>query len=404
MQDWIIQKWWRKVKIWEILKIKHGWAFRWEYFSNEGEYIVLTPWNFIDTWGFKLRWDKDRFYTWTFPSEYLLRKDDVIIAMTEQMEWLLGSSAIIPDSQKYLHNQRLWLIIPGSEIYSMYAYYLFNTSYIRNKISASATWIKVRHTAPERIYGIDISLPSFELQQKIASVLSNYDHLIENNIRRIKILEQTAQEIYKEWFVHFRFPWYESVKMIDSGTDFWEIPEGWERKKVADVLMPIKRKGKLQTKEYLENWTIPIIDQGRDFIGGYSNNSEIAESTLLPMVIFWDHTRILKYIDFPFICGADGTQLLYPKTKELLPSYFYLAIKNVDLWNFHYARHFKFLKEQFITLPDTSTLNKFHNVIWENFKLVSELRDTNKNLITTRDLLLPKLISWEIDVSELEIV
>ena len=87
---------WEKVKIGELFQIKHGWAFKGEYFSNEGELIIVTPGNFYEGGGFRQVGGKEKFYTGDFPQEFLLKKNDVIIAMTEQGPGLLGSPALVP--------------------------------------------------------------------------------------------------------------------------------------------------------------------------------------------------------------------------------------------------------------------------------------------------------------------
>ena len=152
--------------------------------------------------------------------------------MTEQGPGLLGSSALIPESGRYLHNQRLGLVqIRDDTVFDrQFLYYLFNTRGVREQISGSATGTKVRHTAPERIYRVTASVPSnVEEQRKIGQILFSYDDLIENNRRRIHLLEQTARLIYEEWFIHLRFPGHETVTITDG------IPEGWERKMLGEI-------------------------------------------------------------------------------------------------------------------------------------------------------------------------
>ncbi|MGH7870874.1 MAG: hypothetical protein ACREQO_01495 [Candidatus Binatia bacterium] len=100
----------------ELLKVEHGFAFKGEYFSETGDLVVLTPGNFHEAGGFRARPDKDRFYQGKFPDRYLLNRNDLIVAMTEQGEGLLGSSALIPESGKYLHNQRLGLVRPRTSL------------------------------------------------------------------------------------------------------------------------------------------------------------------------------------------------------------------------------------------------------------------------------------------------
>ena len=146
--------------------------------------------------------------------------------------------------------------------------------------------------------------------------------------------------LYREWFISFRFPGHEHVKII------YGFPAGWEAQKLGSLLTKIKRPGKVKKEDYLEEGSIPCVDQSQSFVGGYTENKEAILSDPLPILVFGDHTRTLKFIDFPFACGADGTQLLYPKDDRLSIQYFYFAVSNIDLSNYFYARHFKFLKDQ----------------------------------------------------------
>ncbi|MDP3794354.1 MAG: restriction endonuclease subunit S, partial [bacterium] len=105
-----------------------------------------------------------------------------------------------------------------------------------------------------------IEIPPSPTQKQIADVLSAYDDLIENNTKRIKILEQMAQAIYKEWFVYFRFPGHEKVKMIDSKTEFGKIPEGWGVKKLGDKINILR--GKNITKNTIVPGKVPVVAGG----------------------------------------------------------------------------------------------------------------------------------------------
>lgn len=183
---------WREIQLGDAIHVKHGFAFRGHYFSDSGAHIVLTPGNLNEEGGFRLRPGKDRFYAGDIPEDYILAEDDLIVAMTEQGPGLLGSSALIPEGDKYLHNQRLGLvqILDVSLLDNRFLYYLFNTRIVRGQISGSASGTKVRHTAPERIYCVKVSVPSNVTEQKkIGLILSAYDDLIENNRRRIQLLE-----------------------------------------------------------------------------------------------------------------------------------------------------------------------------------------------------------------------
>ena len=131
---------WRHCKLGNLLEIKHGFAFLGAHFADHGTHILLTPGNFLDEGGFKHKGDKEKWYQGPIPPEYILNKGDLIVAMTEQAEGLLGSCAIIPTTGLYLHNQRLGLV----KIHSLeqtdrkFIYYLFNSKSIRQQIRASA--------------------------------------------------------------------------------------------------------------------------------------------------------------------------------------------------------------------------------------------------------------------------
>lgn len=108
---------------------------------------------------------------------------------------------------------------------------------------------------------------------------------------------------------------------------------------------------KIPQSEYLINGDIPVIDQGKDFIAGYTNQKKyLLSSVELPVVIFGDHTRVVKYIDFPFAIGADGVKVLKPK-EGLDTKYFYYFLKCIPITDAGYSRHFKFLKEKMIPVP-----------------------------------------------------
>ena len=232
---------WRNCKLGDLLEIKHGYAFQGEYFTNAGSHIVLTPGNFNEEGGFKDKGDKEKWYDGPIPSDYVLNEGDLIVAMTEQAEGLLGSSAIIPRSGRYLHNQRLGLVQvrDQSEADKGFLYYLFNSKPVRQQIRGSASGTKIRHTAPSRIGEVKVSVPPLPFQRRIAGILSAYDDLIENNQRRIKILEEMARSLYCEWFVLFRFPGYDKVKMVHSSLG--PIPQGWEVKKLGDLTVVLNR-------------------------------------------------------------------------------------------------------------------------------------------------------------------
>jgi type I restriction enzyme S subunit len=148
----------------------------------------------------------------------------------------------------------------------------------------------------------------------------------------------------------------------------------WITSTVGECLAKVKRPGKLQTTDYQESGQFPIIDQGEGDIAGYTDQSEVVIQEPLPLVIFGDHTRRVKLAKEPFACGADGTQLLYPNRYDLDPTFFFYAIKSIDLSNYFYARHFKFLKEQEFSFPLLPTQRRIADVL----SAYDDLIETNR--------------------------
>ena len=122
------------------------------------------------------------------------------------------------------------------------------------------------------------------------------------------------------------------------------------RKPVGELLDAVPRQPKIKRSAYQESGRYPIVDQSQADIAGYTDDESWLYQGELPVVIFGDHTRVLKFVNFPFCVGADGTQLLRPVTGNDI-RYFYYALRNVDLTNYGYERHFKYLKEAEIPAP-----------------------------------------------------
>ena len=231
------------------------------------------------------------------------------------------------------------------------------------------------------------------IQIKIGKFLSRYDSLIENYQKQIKLLEEAAQRLYKEWFVDLHFPGHESTKIVDG------VPEGWEKKKVGDMISKIQRTKQVTANNYLASGKIPVIDQSRNYIAGYTDDTECLVKVTVPYIVFGDHTRILKYIPFSFAKGADGTQLIMSNDLERMPqSLFYNSLIEIDLSNYSYARHFKYLKEEFVLLPSEYVARKYDSIVSKYYQSIHRSREQIRLLTEARDRLLPKLMSGEIAV------
>ena len=237
------RKTWSKKRLNGHIHVKHGFPFKSKHFAEAGELIVLTPGNFWEAGGFKQQAGKEKFYTSTFPPEYLHDKNDLIVAMTEQADGLLGSMAFVPEADRYLHNQRIGKVTAISdEVALEFLYHAFKTRAVREQLSNTASGSKVRHTSPERIYDVSVLLPSVDEQQRIATTLSTLDAKIDLNNRINAELEALAKTIYDYWFVQFDFPDANGLPYKSSGGAMvWNdtlkrtIPAGWDAGSLDDL-------------------------------------------------------------------------------------------------------------------------------------------------------------------------
>lgn len=170
--------------------IKHGFAFDGEFFSNEGKYVLLTPGNFYEKGGYRDRREKQKYYTGEIPRDYVLNEGDLLVAMTEQAAGLLGSSILVPESDKFLHNQRLGLVTkkPGVPWINEFFFHVFNTQAVRKAIHDSASGVKVRHTSPTKICEVVVSFPTVISEQRA----------IVSTLKDLHAETQRLQSIYRQ--------------------------------------------------------------------------------------------------------------------------------------------------------------------------------------------------------------
>lgn len=152
---------WLDRSLGELCDIKHGFAFKSEFFVETGRHVLLTPGNFYESGGYRDRGEKQKYYAGDIPKGFVLAEGDLLVAMTEQAAGLLGSPILVPESGKFLHNQRLGLVTPKSGVpwTNEYFFHVFNTEAVRHAIHASATGVKVRHTSPTKIGEVKVSFP-----------------------------------------------------------------------------------------------------------------------------------------------------------------------------------------------------------------------------------------------------
>lgn len=304
-----------------------------------------------------------------------------------------GIPVYIKETTPFVFQRHIAILRPNvDKIVPEFLYYTMLNRDFYMKADAVAIGAAQRTISLTALRNMDIDIPDIEKQKKIAKILTAYDVLIENNQKQIKLLEEVAERLYKEWFVDLHFPRYKDVKVIDG------VPEEWNKELIGNVIGKVSRTKQIKTADYLSEGSIPIIDQSRDFIAGYTNDSEALVNTGTPVIVFGDHTRILKYIQFPFAKGADGTQLIISDRTNMPQSLLYLSLIAVDLSNYHYARHFKYLKAESILIPSQDVADEFDRLISPIFSQIQKLIEKCYKLSQARDRLLPKLMSGEIEV------
>ena len=263
---------------------------------------------------------------------------------------------------------------------------------------------------------IRLSLPPLSVQQKITSILGMYDDLIENNTCRIKILEDMAQTLYQEWFVHFRFPGHENIPIVES--PLGAIPQGWEIAEFGDIVENVKEKMKpgkhLDPLPYVP---IDCIPRRSISLMEHKPSSE-AKSSLVAFkrndILFG---AMRSYFHKVILAPFDGITrqtcfVLRSKNSTNYPFDLFTAFQDSTVQyssnrstgsTIPYATWDRALAMMPIFRPPNLLIKRFSDVVVPMLDSIHAMLKKNANLCQTRDLLLPKLISREIDVSELDI-
>ena len=167
-----------------------------------------------------------------------------------------------------------------------------------------------------------------------------------------------------------RYPEYKESNLEWIG----EIPRHWKILPFMHCLKKVntKKKTSIPKMNFQESGEFPIIDQGASFIAGWTDLTDSVISDNLPVVIFGDHTRIFKYVNFPFALGADGTQLLYPNDDILNPRFFYYALLNLKIPNRGYNRHYRYLRKFSVACPALPTQTQIANFLDHKTEQIDE--------------------------------
>ena len=260
----------------------------------------------------------------------------------------------------------------------------------------------------EKLLRFDFIVPDPDEQRKIAAILGAYDDLIENNRRRIEILEEMARLIYREWFVHFRFPGHENVKLVDS--PLGKIPKGWEATNLGEVSRNFDRKRKPLSKMQRAKRKGPYPYYGAakvfDYIDDYIFDGDYLLVAEDGSVITPDRKPVLQFASGKFWAN-NHTHILQgklPFSTEFL--YFALCDQNISGFVTGAAQpkiNQGNLNRIPVIRPREHLLDSFNKIARDFIRQIKVLENKSDVLRKTRDLLLPRLISGELDVSDLSI-
>jgi len=275
----------------------------------------------------------------------------------------------------------------------IYARYLFRSPALRYSLISKGTG-DIRFNISQQSLGeIEILVPDTNTQKRIAKILSAFDEKVELNNKINQNLEQTAEAIFKEWFVKFKLPGRRKVKMIDS--DLGKIPEGWNIRNVSDILERLPQ-GKTYTPEQIQQkGFVAVYSQSSGMILGYHNESPAFSATIdKPVILFGDHTCRMNVVTIPCSLGPN----IVPFIGNIFPTIFVYFITKGKISQREYKRHWAEFEQQKIVVPTPDLAEEYVKIVKPIISKMAIIENENQKLASLRDLLLPRLMSGEIRV------
>ena len=312
--------------------------------------------------------------------------------------------------------QRLYQFRPDSQkLDADFLLYSLLGSDLQSQIKAFGSGSTVEHMRLEDIPSLELNVPSLAVQRRIGRILSAYDELIENSQRRIKILETMARALYREWFVHFRFPGHEHHPCVPS--PLGEIPQGWEEKRIGDTFHAVLGGTPSRARsEFWDGGTIPWINSGK------VNDLRITEASELitPLALEKSAAKLMpKGTTVLAITGATLGQVSYLEIdtaanqsvvgiidpSSMRSEWIYLTMSERIQAIIKHAsggaqQHInkEIVSDVQVALPPDSLAKDFKGLVAPMFRELATLLFQVQNLRRTRDLLLPRLLSGQIDI------
>ena len=317
------------------------------------------------------------------------RANDLIFAR----EAPAGNVALVQENQTVCLGQRTVLIRPNvQKVNPQYLVYYLLSPKPQYELLGTANGATVAHVNLPAIRNLKIELPEKSVQDKIGTILVTYDDLIENNQKQIKLLEEAAQRLYKEWFVDLRFPGHENTEIVDG------VPEGWHRGTVGQIA-EFKR-GRTITKAQVKGGNVPVVAGGLE--PAYYHNVANTKAPVITISASGANAGFVRLYgvdvfasDCSFVDGL-GTESLFFVYEFLKESK--VSIDQLQKGSAQPHVYAKDINAMKITIPEKEYLERFDRYAKVYFNKIKTLQGQNERLKTARDLLLPKLMSGEAEV------
>lgn len=329
------------------------------------------------------------------PEEYYNNLKDIRKAQRNDILYSVvgsfGIPVIIKGNDKFAFQRHIAILRPDStKVIPDYLFYIMKTYNFYMQADSVAIGAAQRTISLTALRNMTVELPSMDVQKKIASTLSRYDSLIDNYQKQIKLLEEAAQRLYKEWFVNLRFPGHENTKIVDG------VPEGWEKKKLGSIA-PILT-GKKDANYGTPDGNYPFFTCSQEPIKAPSYSFD-AEAVLLA----GNGDFNVKLYRGKFE-AYQRTYVLIPSNADLLYVLYNSVAKNmVKLANGASGSTIKFLTKRMIEnidvlVPTNTILNEYNSLRRKIQQDLENIKSQLRLLTESRDRLLPKLLSGEIEV------
>lgn len=409
----------KEYKLGDLIEVTRGMSLPGEFYSTEGECIRLTCGNFdyVNN-SFKENKSKDDlYYVGKIKPEFIMEKGDIITPLTEQAIGLLGSTAIIPESGKYIQSQDVAKVTcKKGMIDHDFAYYLIPSKCVKEQLSAAAQQTKIRHTSPDAIKACKVFVPPLSEQKKIASVLSALDDKIALNKKMNQKLEAMAKRLYDYWFVQYDFPDknghpYKTTggPMTYNPTLKREIPVGWDDGVLSDIAN-ITMGQSPDGSSYNEDGEGMIFYQGSTDFG--MRFPTVRQYTTAP-TRFAKKGDILMSVRAPVgavniantdCCIGRGLSALNSKLGSLSHLYFLIDVfkKTFENKNTVGTTFGSITKDELyalpVVIPDKSVIEQFEKMAKPIFDKQMKLGEESNRLIALRDKLLPLLMNGQVKV------